>query len=291
VSEEKKEEATKSENGLVAAVTAQAKSFQDGIGAVRQRTDIAAKTVASLGTAGVSAVGLAKFADIFPFEGPDWAVIAVLAGFLAMVVSVAGLTARLWRTQQPLVIRSDPELMTDELSDRKHRYSGRTERELVEDVFDDMTVLNGVVSLRAYEARGRRLRRVARRFEAEPAKKLTEEADQIRAEVGATQIRAAHAVIRRRAWKAVRGFWSLIFFLVFLGGLAGVAIGADRLEAERTAQDRLEAERTSEIGFYKSCAEAANTGVRRRDLPEDCPAVKSPPDAPGEGQGSSGASE
>jgi hypothetical protein len=285
---EEKDAAETEGGGAVAGAQAQAAGFQAGIEAVRARTDVAAKAVASLGTAGISAIGVAKFADVFPYHGPGWALAAVIAGFFAMGVAVAVLTARLWRTQQPIVVGSDIARMVDtrevrdfSVLDKLRNWLGRkigrptqairSERELVEDVYDDMTVLNDVDSLRAYEARGRRLGRVARRVEPDAGKKLLAEADQIRAEVMAVQIRAAHAVIRRRAGKAVRGLWTIVAFLVFLLGLAGVALGADSLEAKRTEQD---------IGFFKSCAEAHTTGVVEAALPDDCPDVEVPPEAP-----------
>jgi hypothetical protein len=278
---EKEAGPAESEGGVIAAARAQAESFLAGIATVRTRTDAAAKIVASLGTAGISAIGIAKFADVFPYEGPGWALAAVIAGFVAMGIAVAVLTARLWRTQQPLVVRSNVDAMVaaHELSDNSREF-GRTEKELVEDVYDDMTVLNDVDSLSAYEARGRRLERVARHLPGEPAKMLLDEADQIRAEVLVTHARAAHAVIRRRANKAVRGLWTSVFFAVFLLGLAGVALGADSLESGRTEQDRVEAEQTFEIGYFKSCADAYEVGVVEEDLPADCPDVEVRPETP-----------
>src|SRR5437660_3053196 len=52
--------------------SAQAQRFRDGAEAIRQRTDLTAKTFGGLATTAVSALGIAKFADVFPMPPGEW---------------------------------------------------------------------------------------------------------------------------------------------------------------------------------------------------------------------------
>lgn len=239
--------------------TEQLKAFRELAEGVRKRTDLAAKTLGAAGTTALSAIGIAKIADAFPYEGPWLGLVGLLVGFAAMAFALVALSIRLWRTQEPIVMRSDP----DEIDDLR----GDEERRLVREVYDDMATLNDIASLRAYEARGHRLERSAVWAGPERATALRDRALVISAEVLATQGRAGLIIVRRRATNAITGGWSVVVAVVFFLGLLGFAFGSDSLESKRSG----------EVALAKSCAEAKEAGVTT--LPASCSgAVSGQPD-------------
>jgi hypothetical protein len=234
------------------AATEQAQRFREASDKLRERSDTAAKGLAALGTAGLTAVGIAKFSDIYPFPPGEWeAVVAVVAGFIAMVVALVAFTLRLWDANRPLVTR----IRATEMSDDDE------ERDEIQAIYERLARLNGVDTLAGYEARGHRLERIADRTgNDQRAARLRKRADQIRAEILATQARAALVVIRQRVNGALKGGGAASFALLFAGGLLAFGFGADRLDSERSAR----------VAAYKACADAMTAKVRAQKLPSIC---------------------
>lgn len=235
----------------------QVERFRGVADKVRQRADTSAKALGGLATTAVGAIGIAKVADIFPIHWDGWAVVAVLAtliGFALIVAVVAAFTARLWQVNSPIFTSSlasrIPELAPDE-------------RKRVETTYKDMAELNGVPSLRAYEARAHRLDRIADRSHPPRRNRLRAQAALIRAEVMATQNRAAADVIRRRAAKPLTGKKAWRSYVVAVVGFLAFALGADYLEAERSGR----------VAIAKECAAAQKAVVDQRldtKLPDIC---------------------
>jgi hypothetical protein len=250
-----------------ASVGGQITAFTEAIEKVRGRVDLTAKTLGTLGTTGVSAIGIAKIADVFPYEGPWQALAGLIAGFVAMFSAVIVFSARLWRTQEPIVMRSDPKEI-DTLRSLwlpwvpfrcwREARTRHEEKALVDHVYADFTSLNNVSSLIAYEAREHRFRRIARWLEGDEATRLTDRADEISADVLETQARAALILIRNRAKKALFGLVPILMYVVFFVGLGGFAISSNALESNRTGQ----------LDLAQKCAAAKSAGVGT--LPDSC---------------------
>lgn len=242
---------------LIDQAVDQGKRFSDAADKIRQRADTSAKTLAALGTTAVTAVGVAKFADIFPAEGQGLWVVALLAGFAAMVIAILLFSSRLWNVNQPLFTTSNATTMTDlDAGWRWRRPKPDKEQVEVRRVYEDMARLNAAPSLQAYEARALRFERIAERsVDGVKSKRLLDRAALIRAEVRATQSRAAALVIRKRAWKAATGPAVAAIAALFVIGLMSVGISADALESARGQTDRA-----------KVCAESLDL-VRKQGLP------------------------
>jgi hypothetical protein len=222
----------------------------DAIDATRKRTDATAKVVGGLGTSAVTAVGIAKFADVFPFPpDQDLAVAGLLIGFVAMAAVIAHFTGRLWAVNANIVMKSDPDEMDD---------VDPAEREVVRVVYQQVADLNQAPTLRAYEARRFRLLRTAGRVESGPAEGLKERAAEIESDIGVAQVRAALAVVRRRATRAVTDATAGALYATFLAAVVLFGISADRLDSERAGR----------ITTAKSCAEAAKENAT--SLPPIC---------------------
>jgi hypothetical protein len=229
------------------------KDYREATDKIRARADLSAKTLGGLATSALTAVGIAKFADVFPFPNGFWAwiwLVLVIVGFLSMAAVIAFFTYRLWRINRPIVMASDPKLI-EELDEKE-------ELALAEKVYQRAANLNGVPSLRAYEARAHRLERIAERAPEQPAKRLTERASQIRVGVQATQARAGLVIVRRRAARAIYGSWSIAAYVVFALSVLVFAIGTDYLASKRT----------DEVALAKSCGEAHTAGATT--LPNMC---------------------
>ena len=214
------------------------------------RADLTAKAAAGLGSGGLTAIGIAKVADVYPFEGPNGWLFGLFGGFLAMALAVAFFTRRLWRLQAPTVMRSTPWEIRD-LDDE--------EEALVADVYAEIARLNDVASLRAYEARAHRLSRVADLLGETPlGKALAAEASLIALEVLATLARARLSVIRRRTTRSILGFRAILVYFAFLAGLVLFGVAADALEAKRSGEAQI----------AKTCGEALKAGAS--SLPSAC---------------------
>src|SRR3954451_6679213 len=92
-----------------AAVDAQRKRYDELAETLRGRVDTAAKTFGGLATTALTAAGIAKISDVFPVPpGPraHSALAATVVGFAFMAVGVLWFTARLWKVNQPMFLRT-----------------------------------------------------------------------------------------------------------------------------------------------------------------------------------------
>jgi hypothetical protein len=221
---------------------------------IRQRADLTAKTLGGLGTSAVTAVGIAKFGDVFPWPGgvEAWvALIAIVSAFITMAFVVAFFTRRLWSVSEPITMRSS----IDAISLRDEE-----EKQLVSRVFRDMAVLNGAASLESLEARAHRLSRISEHVQHETAVKLKQDAQEIMGGIYVTYGRAAVLVNRHRASQAISGRRARIAYAGFVIAVVAFGIGADYLQSERA--DR--------IALATACAEARTAGATARELPRLC---------------------
>jgi hypothetical protein len=244
------DEAPKTSN--VAYVAELAKGYRESSDKLRARADIAAKTLGGVATTLLAGVGIAKFADVFPFKGGGWAWLALagmILGFLTMAAVIALFTYRLWRLNRPVVMASDPSRI-DKLE--------QSEFALVDGVYGRFRLLNRVPSLRAYEARAHRLFRIADRLPPEKGGPLRSRAESMVAEVRATMALANLAVVRRRSSRAIGDNVSKAGYLAFI--LAALAFGL--------GSDYLASARSDEVALAKSCGEAHAAGASA--LPSAC---------------------
>lgn len=255
------DERTDGERPGRAIAEAQIERFSALADGLLSRADLTAKAAAGLGSSGLTAIGIAKVADVYPFEGPDGWLFGLFGGFLAMGLAVAFFTRRLWRLQTPTLMRSTPWEIRD---------LDKEEEDLVTETYAEIAKLNDVASLRAYEARAHRLSRVANLLEETPlGKALVAEASLIALEVRATLARARLNVVRRRTTRSILGFRAMLVYFAFLAGLVLFGIGADALEAKRSG----------EAEIAKVCGEALKAGAS--SLPSGCDAYV-PPGSGGE---------
>lgn len=267
--------ATTSTTAATDLAAATLKRYTDDAESLRQRFDVAAKIVAALGSTLVTAIGIAKFSDLFPFPPespnvswlgwlPDWqwlrdlttvglATAAVIGGYALMVLSVLAVAWRFWKVHQPIPLRSDVDRL-----EFKGDWRDK-DRKLVLATYDEVAELNDVESLRAYEARAHRLERIAKWLPKEDAERVNAEAVLIQTEVLATQTQARIRILRRRVTNAVRGPGAIFLYLVFAAAFTSFAIGADYLSSERT----------DKIAVAKACADARAVDSEL-DLPSIC---------------------
>jgi hypothetical protein len=172
---------------------AQAEAFRTAAEGIRRRADVAAKTLGGLATTAVSAIGIAKFSDIYPLPPGEkpWAY-ALVAGFAAMLIAVGFFTYRLWRVNEPIVLRSSVSAMGKDLRDEH-------ERDIVWKIYDEVARLNRMPSLRAYEARAHRLLRIADRVDEPRVAKVGAKASVIIEDIVSTETRALMVITRRRS--------------------------------------------------------------------------------------------
>jgi hypothetical protein len=185
----------------------------------------------------------------------------VIGGFLAIAFVLAAFPLRLWHATRPLVTGVDPYGMDA---------TGKEQDEIVS-IYERTWKLNGVKSLSAYQARAHRFQRIADRA-ADPgrATSLRATAERVRAEIQATQARAALIVIRRRVNRALMGKAAKGYISLFVGGLLLFGISADKLDSERSAR----------VAASKACADAVGAKVLPEKLPPICSGLtesKAPP--------------
>ena len=220
---------------------------------IRQRAELSAKALGALGSTLLTAVGIAKFSDVYPL--PDDAGVVprvVIAGFGLMALAVLSIFVRLVNVNEPIIWRTDLSQV---------RGLKKKERAIAELELEDTATLADVESLRSYEARGHRLERVARRLPDEDlSAKVRVEADGIRAEAMATLHLANLQVVRYRSSQALKGAGAMVAYVLFILGLVLFAVGADYLQSERS--DR--------IDIAKRCAEARAADAIEEELPPIC---------------------
>lgn len=266
-------------NSATADADARARVWVDLSTLVRKRADLFAKSLGGLGTAALTAVGIAKFADVFPLPPIGdipallWvALIATIGGFVAMGVALVWFSSLLWSVSEPVILPLDPEhpgpderLSPEELTLVQAAYGAQ------------LAAHKDFKSLVEYANHASKLERRAAKIENTPqpvdearqrkAASLRGRAAGIRAEIGEAQARALLNVVRSRAAGAVRGHTSKWLVASFLVGLVAFGVGSDYLAAQHTddlaAVDRCAA-------AIRSAAEVAPATVRL--LPPLCDA-------------------
>ena len=224
--------------------------FRAAIESVRARADLTAKGISGLAVTGLTAIGIAKIADVFPYEGPGVALVGLFTGFIAMAIAAFLFARRLWRSQEPIVMGTDPDKI-EGLSD--------DERDQVKAIFKRIAELNSEKSLADYEEKARKLEAEAEKSSTTKAKakELREKVELITTEILATFARAAVTIVQGRTTNALRDTAAVALFILFFVGLLGFAISSDALDSRRSG----------EIALAKSCAEARTAGAT--DLPEE----------------------
>jgi hypothetical protein len=243
----------------------QEERFRDSAQKLIDRTDTAAKTIATLGTTGISALGIARISDLFPNPYGDsfWdllsepAPIAMFVGFIAMIVGVIVLARGFWKLQQPLIVGADSQKMeTDGEIDEK-------EKKLVDSVYGEMKDANDGTALVEYQKAGWQADEDARAAEeADPKKaaRLRAQGDEIASEVLATMARARLNVLRHRSTQALRSRWAVGSLTAILLGVLVFSVGADAVESDRTG----------ELALAKTCAEVrALAKVQESEVDDD----------------------
>lgn len=246
---------------------------------LRTRVDFTAKALGGVGMTAASAVGIAKIGDLFPvphqISSWIWFGFAIV-GFVALAGAILIVTFRLWSVNKPLIMRADLDAMGNRNEGGGEEISAKEEKE-VRVVYQETARLNGVRSLRAYEARSHRLLRIAARTADESDRKeLEAQAQQISADIQETFARAALVVIRRRTSNAVRGGQSIAAYALLVVGILLFALGTDYVSSERSEQ----------ITIAKNCADAREAGADADTLPEICG-----PDPPAKELGKTSAAE
>jgi hypothetical protein len=213
--------------------------FRDAGETVRKRADTTAKALIALGTTVLTAVGIAKFSDVFPSppgsgkpwdQGVVWATVILIASFVAMAFTVVFFTIRLWRVSETLVMSSDPDEITG-LRDG--------ERPLVDLVYKQVSDAENVQSLAAYEARADRFDRIADQTEGAEAERLSNEATLIRTEVVTTLGRAGLVVLRQRTANAIKGKLAVSVYILFLAAIIGFGLSSDWLDSARAGETKV----------------------------------------------------
>lgn len=244
-----------SANPAIERANQSTKNFTDGIAQIRQRADYAAKGLAGIGTAAITAIGYTKLADVFPYGGPCWAPWLLGAGVVAMVIAVVFLVRRFYGASESVITKSD--------IDQTVSLNGLSEKEkkTLTEAYMDMAELNGLDTLRAYEARGQRLERIADRFGDTEGRRLHEQAQLIFAEIKAAQARASAFVLRERSTRAIFSLRTYAFVGLFVLGWYSVALSADALQSKRS----------DEVTVAKTCAEARKEPkILEGELPRIC---------------------
>lgn len=252
-------ESSESANPAIERANQSTKNFTDGIAQIRQRADYAAKGLAGIGTAAITAIGYTKLADVFPYGGPCWAPWVLGTGVVAMVVAVVFLVRRFYGASESVITKSDIDQTAslNGLSDK--------EKKTLAEAYVDTAELNGLDTLRAYEARGQRLERIADRFGDSDGKRLHEQAQLVFAEIKAAQARASAFVLRERSTRAIFSLRTYAFVGLFVIGWYSVALSADDMQAKRS----------DEITVAKTCAEARKEAkIVEDELPDICGTVK-----------------
>jgi hypothetical protein len=246
------------EEGLLGAKRAseQAGRFREAMEKIRQRTDYTSKALATVGTAAIAGIGYAKLADVFPWAGWSWAILALVVGVALMIAAVLLLVFRFASASESVFTSSDVAETV------KRNGMGEAEEGLVQKVYDETAKQNGASSLVAYEEQGRKLEEEAKEAKkAAEAESLRARADKIFSDIQAAQDRAAALLLRGRAHHAVFGYGMVFWVVVFVVGWYATAVAADSLQSEHTDQ----------VALAKSCAEArAAEKVVKDEIPDIC---------------------
>lgn len=222
---------------------------------IRARTDLTAKFLGTIGTAAITAIGYLKLADIFPYGGPDWAVVGLILGVPAMIAAVWLLLRRFTSAAETIVTTAD----ADQTIQRNTNFD-KDDEKIVREKYNQEATLNRVDSLAAYRARGHRFERIADRHDDSLTAPLRARADVIMAEVLATQTLVSTLILRKRAKDAVSGWPTLGWVALFVVGWYLTALSADAMQSERS----------DKVQVAKSCAEAREKATPESQLPTIC---------------------
>jgi hypothetical protein len=232
---------------------------------IRTSAKASAAAISGLGTAGLTALAIGKFADIFPLVDPsaaDWiAAVAAVAGFALVAGAIAFFTIRLWKIDSPVYL---PLRESEVAHDSEEWKTGK-----LGERYGETARLNGAASLEVYAARGRRFERVAAGLPADDPRRgrLAAQAQEIRDDIDATMGLVAVDVVRARAASVLTGVWTAALVVAFVAGLGAVALAADYLDGERTGK----------VTIAKECAAAGKALqdqlVATRELPGVCGAA------------------
>lgn len=234
----------------------QAGRSREAMETIRQRTDYTSKGLAAVGTAAIAGIGYAKLADVFPWGGWSWAILALAVGVVLMITAVLSLVFRFAAASESVFTSSDPLETFD-----RNAIDDRDEKDLIEKVYEETAKQNEADSLSAYEERALKLEKEADAVLDSAAGPLRARADKILGEVLAAQDRAAALLLRRRAHGAVFGWGMVVWVIVFVAGWYATAVGADSLQSEHSDQ----------VTLVKSCAEArAAEKVVKDEIPGIC---------------------
>jgi hypothetical protein len=267
------ESTTTTDDPGTAWTAAQAKRFSEAADTLRGRTDLAAKGLGGLGTAALTAIGIAKVGDIFPFPpGQEIWVGALWLGFLLMVVAIVALTLRFWTANRPLLPTSDPAGMLKNTETRKKENESEiddAEMKMMcavykEEVAHAAFSLGNHETLKHYEERADSLERETQtRWGQVGLDAKRRQVARMRAEIDKAQQRAKLVVVRRRLNHTLTRPIAAVWAALFVVGLVGFGASADRLESQRSGL----------IATDKSCAEAVKAGVPATALPGICDKV------------------
>jgi len=246
-------------DAATAEAAAQAKSFRDSLESLRTRTDTSAKALATLGTAGLTAIGIEKVADVFPYPDGGWPFVALaLVSFVAMIGVIVAFTRRLHNAGAALRTSSDPARMSDDPDEQQE----------ISEVYTRTATLNGEESLSAYEGQAHALERQAdAENDSATRQGLQQRAARIRAEIRATQASAAHKVVSDRLTAAVSDANARSLGVGFVVALLVFGVSVDWLDGQRT----------SGPAALKGCADARTAKVPADALPNFCDDAFEPP--------------
>jgi hypothetical protein len=255
------ESATTTDDPGTAWTIAQAKRFSEAADTLRGRTDLAAKALGGLGTAALTAIGIAKVADIYPLPpGEGVWVVCLFVGFSLMVLAIFGLTIRFWSANRPLLPTSSPEAM------RVAKEIDRSEAKIMDDIYTEAVAhaafsVGAGETLEQYEQRADDLERQSQtRWGQVGLDAKRRQVARMRAEIEKIQQRAKLVVVRRRLNHTLTRPMAAVWAAMFVVGLVGFGVSADRLESQRS----------DAIATDKSCAEAVKAGVVVKALPQIC---------------------
>jgi hypothetical protein len=231
--------------GLVTAATEgsdPAQRYRDSADKLRTRVDAFGKILGSLGTAAVTAAGLARISSIFPIPRGDVPLVVAVFGALAVGATVVvTLAVRLSKVAEPISLRSDLEELIE-----SGEITGR-EIPAVKEVFRRTYVLNNAASLLAYETRGQRLQRIRGWIgDTNAAQVCTDRATEIVQDVDVTLARASVVVVRRRSTQAVSSATAYGLYGLFLAAIIVFALASGQLISHQSG----------EVATLKSCADA-----------------------------------
>lgn len=235
------------------SVTDRARRWSSMSEDIRSRSETSAKAIGALGTTALSAVGIAKFGDIFPLPPGHlsvWTILVVMfvpVSFLLMVAAVVWFSIRLWRANEPIMMLADPAQMPRGDLDGP-------ERARVEQVYAAAAALHGKQTLADYEKDAIAFEREAEAHSPGSRQEalLLAKAQRIRANVDEAEQRALVNVVRTRARDSVKNGASIAIYVTFALALVVFAIGVNYLDSERTAR----------VDAAKACADAVDA-VRR----------------------------